>query len=94
MTTTPPDTKRITEPDFDLVRRIQKWSFRRGCRKKLNDGTPDYGTVSQAAKLFKSEPKYIADLIGRCGTDNSSPYFFWFGPDDDYSKMRFDHDGE
>lgn len=54
--------------DYEIARLIQQWSWKR--RKKLSDGTPDFGSVAEAAKKFKIDPKYIADLIGRCGGDN------------------------
>lgn len=78
----------------DIILLIQKWSWNRGTRAYKKTGVADFGTVADAAKRFKLDAAYIADLIGRCGEDKGSPYFFWEGPDDDFSKMRFDHDGE
>jgi hypothetical protein len=86
------ETTPIFIDDVETFGQIQNWSWRR--RKKLPDGSPDFGTVAEAAKHFNIDPAYIANLIGRCGSDAGSPYFFWEGPDDDFSKMRFDHDGE
>ena len=83
-----------TELDYELIRKIQKWSWRRGNRKKLLTGEFDFGTVAEAAKHFKLSAEYICQLIGTPHLGNCGPYFYWLGPDDDFSKMRFEHDGE
>lgn len=87
--TTPQETN-----DDDIARSIQQWSWRRGSRKKLPSGYPDFGTVAMAARHFKIEAAYILTLIYKCNSSDCNPYFFWDGPDDDFSKMRFDHDGD
>jgi hypothetical protein len=73
--------------EMRLLRRIQKWSW-----AKINSAERSGGTVAEAAEVFKKDPVYIRNLIGPAGPGNY--FFYWQGPDDDFSKQELCHDGE
>lgn len=64
----------------DLSRAVQIWAL----------GQPDpKPTILEIAKSFRVRPT----LIVRAIQEHGSAFFHVIGPDDDFSKMRVDHDG-
>jgi hypothetical protein len=58
---------------------IQVWAI---CQEKTDV------TVAEAAAAFKVPPQRIVEAL------EDLPWMFVAGPDDDYSKMTIEHDGE
>ena len=60
---------------------VQVWAF-------LNEEAGKSPTVAMAAKAFSVPPQMIMDAI------EEHYWMFVTGPDDDFTKMRIEHEGE